>query len=326
MPLDYEAFESSPRTYFVEVEVSDGSASTKTEVWIDVEPVNEFAPMFIEGDTTTREINETAEIGVNIGEPVSATDMDAGETLTYSIGDADAGAFEIDSRTGQLRTKAALNYQTKPVHTVKVVVSDGSQTDSISITIQVLSDIVEVPDASLATMLRLVLHLGPNADITKEAMSELTSLDADGNSRLAGLREIHDLTGLEHAKNLTTLLLTSNSITDLTPLKGLTQLTTLEIYANHVVYLTGLEDLTSLTSLNLGYNRINKITGLEDLTSLTSLHLESNNIKDLTPLKGLTNLTELDLADNMIRDVTPLENLTNCSAYAYLDHNFAKLR
>ena len=308
MPLDYEAFERDPRTYFVEVEVSDSSMSSKTEVWIDVEPVNEFAPMFIEGETTTREINETAEIGANIGEPLTATDMDVGETLEYSL--ADAGAFEIDSRTGQLRTIAELDSESKPIHTVKVVTSDGSRTGSIVVTVRVLTDIVEVPDSSLAWAIRRELGLSPGADITKTAISRLTSLRAD-SELLRGHPLLTDLTGLEHATNLTHLNLSGNRIADLTPIAGLTNLISLRLYSNQFSSLAPLEGLTSLKSLDLSANGINDITSLKGLTNLVELFIQLNEIQDVTPLKGMTNLELLYLTDNNVEDITALEGLTN---------------
>ena len=314
MPLDYEAFERDPHTYFVDVEVSDGTKSSKTEVWIDIEPLNEFAPMFIEGDTTTREIIETTEIGVNIGEPISAMDMDAGETLEYSIVDSCTDMFEIESRTGQLKTKMPLDSTTKPVHILEILVSDGNQIGSIIVIVHVLPDIVEVPDRSLARMIRLTLDLAASDDITKRAMSELTTLEVDGNSNEANLInfiKIQDLTGLEHATNLTTLVLTTNHIRDLMPLAGLTNLNTLDLYGNHIVSFMPLKGLVNLEKLNLKHNRTNDITPLVGLTKLTELNLQANSIEDITPLKGLTSLRTLDIGFNSIEDITPLKDLTN---------------
>ena len=319
MPLDYEAFAREPRTYFVEVEVSDGSASSKTEVWIDVEPVNEFAPMFVEGDTVTHEINETAKIGVSVGEPLTATDMDAGETLEYSLGDADTGAFEVDSRTGQLRTIAELDYTTKPIHTVKVIVSDGSRTDSIIVTIHVLNEIVEIPDRSLAWAIRRALGLSDGADITKRAMSGLTTLRAD-SELFRGRSKPSDLTGLEHATNLTHLNLNGSTVADLTPIAGLRNLISLRLYSNQLSSLTPLEDLTSLKSLDLSANRISDITSLKGLTNLVELFIQLNEIQDVTPLKGMTNLETLYLSENNVEDITALEGLTNLTRL-YLQAN-----
>ena len=47
-------------------------------------------------------------------------------------------SFDLDRTTGQLRTLAALDYETKRIYTVKVTVSDGSLTASITVTIQVI--------------------------------------------------------------------------------------------------------------------------------------------------------------------------------------------
>lgn len=317
MPLDYEAFEREPRTYFVDVEVSDGMTSVKTEVWIDVEPVNEFAPIFIEGDTTTREIMATDMIGVNIGKPISATDMDADETLVYSL--ADVGAFEVDSRTGQLRNIAELDYKTKPSHTVKVIVSDGSRIDIIIVTIHVLNDIVEIPDSSLAWAIRRTLGLNAGADITKRAMSRLTTLYA--SSELFRGRSVPtDLTGLEHATNLKHLNLSGNSIDDLTPIAGLTTLISLSLYSNEFSSLTPLEGLTNLKSLDLSANGINDITSLKGLTNLVELFIQLNEIQDITPLKDLTNLETLYLTENNVVDISTLAGLINLTDL-YLQFN-----
>ena len=306
-PLDYEAFDNEPRAYLVSVRVFDGTMDAEMEVSIAVEPVNEFAPMFIEGDTATREIHEKEEVGANIGVPVSATDMDIGETLEYSLTDADPDMFEIDSGTGQLRTKAALDYQTKPVHTVKVVVSDGPRINSILVTINVLADIVEVPDPVLARMIRRKLGLRAGADITKKAMLELTTLNAN-----RGRPEINIITGLEHATNLTTLLLDYNSINDLTPLTGLTNLITLHIDGNRVDRIMPLAGLTNLTTLHLADNWIGYLEPLVGLTNLTDLRLEFNRIDDITSLDGLTNLKTLHLAQNTrLTDVSPLAGLVS---------------
>ena len=306
-PLNYEAFANEPRAYLVSVRVFDGTMDAEMEVSIAVEPVNEFAPMFIEGDAATREIHEKEEVGANIGVPVSATDMDIGETLEYNLTDADLDVFEIDSGTGQLRTKAALDYQTKPVHTVKVVVSDGTRINSILVTINVLADIVEVPDPVLARMIRRKLGLRAGADITKKAMLELTTLNAN-----RGRPEINIITGLEHATNLTTLLLDYNSINDLTPLTGLTNLITLRIDGNRVDRIMPLAGLTNLTTLHLADNRIGYLEPLVGLTNLTDLRLEFNRIDDITSLDGLTNLKTLHLAQNTrLTDVSPLAGLVS---------------
>ncbi len=319
IPLDYEAFDREPRTYFINVLVSDGITSAETGVWIHILPVNEFAPVFVEGDTTTREIVSTAEIGVYIGEPVLAIDMDADETLTYSLVDPGSGSFELDSSTGQLRNIVELDYKTKPIHTVKVSVSDGSRTNSIIVTIHVLNDIVEIPDSSLAWAIRRALGLREGADITMRAMSRLTTLRAD-RELFRGHSVPRNLTGLEHATNLTHINLSGDRVADLTPIAGLTNLISLSLYNNHVSSLTPLEGLTSLKSLDLSSNGIRDITSLKGLTNLVQLFIQLNEIQDVTPLKNLTNLETLYSSENNIEDITALKGLTNLTRL-YLSDN-----
>ena len=109
---------------------------------INVTDVNE-APTFTEGDATTRSVAENTAAGTNIGTAVSATDPD-GDTLTYSLSGTDAASFSIATSTGQIKTKAALDYESKTSYSVTVGVSDGSLSDTIAVTINV-TDVNEPP-------------------------------------------------------------------------------------------------------------------------------------------------------------------------------------
>ena len=85
--------------------------------------VNEPAA-FDEAPTTTRSVPENTPVGQPIGTRVAATDPDDGDTLFYSLDNASAGSFDIDSSTGQLKTKVALDYDTKASYTVTVSVRE----------------------------------------------------------------------------------------------------------------------------------------------------------------------------------------------------------
>ena len=94
------------------------------------------APMF-ESETDTREVPENTAAGEDIGNPVTATDADSA-TLTYTLGGTDMASFDIDPATGQLMTKAALDYETKATYSVTVTASGpGGLSDSIDVTITV---------------------------------------------------------------------------------------------------------------------------------------------------------------------------------------------
>ena len=99
--------------------------------------------MFAE-DTATREVAEDTAAGMNIGAPVTATDPD-GDTLTYSLSGTDEASFDIGESTGQLMTKAALDYDTKMSYMVTVTATDpDGKTDTIDVTINV-TDVEENP-------------------------------------------------------------------------------------------------------------------------------------------------------------------------------------
>ena len=94
------------------------------------------APAF-DAETATRSIAENTATEQNIGEAVTATDAD-GDILTYSLGGTDVASFGIVAASGQLQTKAALNFETGSSYEVTVTATDtSSETDSITVTISV---------------------------------------------------------------------------------------------------------------------------------------------------------------------------------------------
>ena len=118
--------------------------STKTAEAVSTHSVREAPaentlPVFT-GDTTTRSIAENTEPGAVIGHPVSANDSDS-DKLRYTLGGANAASFNIDAATGQLRTKAALDYETKRIYMVTVTAEDPSgATDTITVTINLTDE------------------------------------------------------------------------------------------------------------------------------------------------------------------------------------------
>ena len=139
-------------SYTVTVTVSDGSLIGKITVIITVinvvvEVPTNSAPEFIDGSYTIRSVAENTPRGVNIREPIAATDAD-NDSLIYTLSGPDVASFDIDPITGQLRTFAALDYETKHTYTVKVTVSDGSDTDTITVAINV----TDVDDQKSPTM------------------------------------------------------------------------------------------------------------------------------------------------------------------------------
>ena len=122
--------------YLVTVRASDGDNVVTLTVTVTVTDENE-PPAFNE-ETDARTIAEGTEAGVDIGTPVSATDPDASETLTYSLAEADTASFGIIPRSGQLQTKAALDFEIKSTYTVTVTATDREDlSDDTRVTITV---------------------------------------------------------------------------------------------------------------------------------------------------------------------------------------------
>ena len=94
------------------------------------------APVFAD-ETATRSIAENTAANANIGAPVAAIDPN-GDTLAYTLEGTDAASFRINESTGQLRTSAALDFETKRAYTVVVRATDPAGLyDTIDVTINV---------------------------------------------------------------------------------------------------------------------------------------------------------------------------------------------
>ena len=100
------------------------------------------APAF-PGSSTTRQVPENSQPDTPVGEPLTATDPDTGDTLTYSLEGDDAGAFAIDSASGQVRTRAGVAYdhEARSRYAVVVKVDDSAGgTDTIAVTVRITDE------------------------------------------------------------------------------------------------------------------------------------------------------------------------------------------
>ena len=105
-----------------------------------------MAPEFEEGTRAMRYVPENSQ-DIAVGKVVMAEDPN-GDTVNHVLGGADAGSFEIDLETGQIKAKAnaKLDHESKPTHTVTVTATDPhNATDMITVTIHV-TDVDEKPE------------------------------------------------------------------------------------------------------------------------------------------------------------------------------------
>ena len=158
---------------------------------------------------------------------------------------------------------------------------------------------IDIPDTNLRTVVETALGKADGDPITPSEIAALMSLKAPE----AGVR---NLTGLEHATNLTRLGLSNNVISDVSALAGLTNLTLLKLDRNSISDISALANLTNLTHLALYINSVSDPSPVASLTGLTYLNLAENSISDISALVNLTNLTHLELPFNSISDISSL--------------------
>ena len=103
-------------------------------------------PVFTDGSSATRSLDENTTGVQNIGDPISATDPED-TTLTYSLEGQDKDAFTLISNSGQLRTNSGetYNYETKSSYSVMVKATDGHSGDRTIPVFIHLNDVNEAP-------------------------------------------------------------------------------------------------------------------------------------------------------------------------------------
>ena len=135
-------------------------------------------PAFTSSSVTFSVAEGTAS-GAALGSPVTATDADDGDTLTYSLVGTGAAFFEVDETSGQLRTSAALDHESVASHSVTVRVVDDDAPfhfpfrqflgeAEATVTIDV-TDVDEPPGRPAAPAVSAVHVDNPNLDVAWSA-------------------------------------------------------------------------------------------------------------------------------------------------------------
>ena len=135
-------------TYNIRVGATDAAGNISYQTFVITVNTN-TAPTITSGSTGT--VAENAAISTVVY-TATATDVDAGQTLSYSLTGTDAGSFDIDASTGVVTLKASANYESKASYSFNVVATDdgtGTLTDTKAVTVTV-TDVNEAPTGSLS--------------------------------------------------------------------------------------------------------------------------------------------------------------------------------
>ena len=144
--------------------------------------VSNAAPTF-QSPTETRSVAENSGGGTDVGNPVTATDTDGGDTLTYTLEGADAASFNVFTISGsaQIRTKSGVtyDYETTPSYTVIVKADDNNGgTDTVTVTID-LTDVDEPPRAPAAPRVTATPNTTDSLTVSWNAPSNTGRPDID---------------------------------------------------------------------------------------------------------------------------------------------------
>ena len=160
-----------------------------------------------------------------------------------------------------------------------------------------------MPDPHLRMAVRQELKIDTDTPLTQGDMHRLFVL---ASNRMEITEEISDLTGLEYAVRLHTLLLGKHRVQDLRPIANLTSLRFLGFNSGPISDLTQLSGLVNLETLTLWRNRIVDVSPLANLVNLRVLKLAFNQIEDFSPLSGLVNLEWLEIQRNRSSDISAI--------------------
>ena len=159
---DYE----TKSTYSATVTASDGTNSTTQAITVTIIDVEENinAPVITSSDTFSADENQTA-IGT-----VTATDAD-GDTITYSISGSE---ITINSSSGVLTFASAPDYETKSTYSATVTASDGTNSTTQAITVNVTNINDNNPVITSSSSFTV--------EENQTSVGSVTANDADGDS------------------------------------------------------------------------------------------------------------------------------------------------
>ncbi|WP_202391016.1 VCBS domain-containing protein, partial [Erythrobacter ramosus] len=150
------------------ITVSDGNGGVvPTTLTITVTGTND-APVIT--SPTTGLVSENAP-NTTVVYDANATDVDAGDVLSYSISGVDAAAFNINAATGEVRLNAPANFERKTSYSITVTATDNgtpalSATRAVTISVANEIDVLSI-DGLGATNAAVVVNAGIQAgDVT----------------------------------------------------------------------------------------------------------------------------------------------------------------
>ncbi|WP_369921082.1 DUF4347 domain-containing protein [Marinomonas polaris] len=190
--IDYE----TETSYTLNIVATDavGQASSAAAVTISINDINDNAPVFSSAETATLAENTAATTVVYDANATDADGTSAHNSVTYILkATGDHSAFTIDSTTGEVKLKAAADYETKSSYNFTVIASDGMRSTEQDVTLS----ITDVNDNTPSFVSGATGAVNENAAIGTVIYTSVAS-DADGTATNNTLR--YSLTGTDSDK------------------------------------------------------------------------------------------------------------------------------
>lgn len=193
------------------------------------------------------------------------------------------------------------------------------------------NDVVNIPDKNLLEGLKNITQRPFADELTEADLAKIDFADIsylDKNSIPPG--PISDLTGLEHAVNMTKIHFSYDKMRDLNVLAGLPNLKTIIGVGTELRDIAALGTLPKLESVEIGGNYVTDFTPLLKAPNLkkfsynsyawTNPNYHQINNEEFKFFVDLPTLETLDLTDNKITNLSPLNQMDNIIGL-YLDYN-----
>ena len=136
------------------------------------------APVLPDGPVG-RQVAENAGTNAIVGDPVTASDPDSGDSVSYELAaTGDHASFTINSGSGQITANSPLDHETKDSYQVTVTATDdgtGSLSDSVTVNISVI-DVNEAPEFAAGSV---TLTVAENAGTNAVVGDPVTAVDPD---------------------------------------------------------------------------------------------------------------------------------------------------
>jgi Leucine-rich repeat (LRR) protein len=168
------------------------------------------------------------------------------------------------------------------------------------------NDVVTISDSELNNVVRALLGIESENDVTTLYMTGLDTLN------ISGIPAISDLTGMEYAVNVKYLRFGETSVTDISPIGELENVEYLRFNDTDITDISPISDYTSLTYVNAntvpGITDISPLAGNEGLQVAILRNVPFGN-EGMATIRELTSLYRINMRNTGVTDITVLGEL-----------------